>query len=93
MYIADVMCACVFCSFCIKIQKYLLIVTPGSSVCEVETQGMSHQNEDVLHASLVELFHHLWEVPKSPGVKSENPALICIIQIIPLHILMLKKVE
>lgn len=49
-----------------------------------------HQNKDILHAPLMELFHHLWEVSKSPWVISENPALICIIQIIPLHVLMLK---
>lgn len=48
---------------------------------------MSHQNKDVLHASRVEFLHHLWEVCESPGVKGEYPALVCIVQIIPLHIL------
>lgn len=53
----------------------------------------SHQNKDVLHASLMEFLHHLWKVPESPGVKGENSALICIIQIIPLHILMVRKIK
>lgn len=48
---------------------------------------MPHQDKDVLHASLMKLLHHLWEVPKSLGVKGEHPALICIVQVIPLHIL------
>lgn len=52
---------------------------------------MSHQDEDVLHASRVELLHHLWEVSESPGVKGEYPALVCIVQIIPLHILVVQK--
>lgn len=52
---------------------------------------MSHQNEDVLQASHVELLHHLWEVSETPGVKGEYPALVCIIQIIPLHILVVQK--
>lgn len=54
---------------------------------------MSHQDKDVLHAPLMELLHHLWEVPESPGVKSEHPALICIVQIIPLHILVMTKAK
>lgn len=54
---------------------------------------MSHQNEDVLHSSFMELLHHLWEVPESPGVKGEDPALICIVQVIPLHILMVTKAK
>ena len=52
---------------------------------------LSHQNKDVLQAALMEVFHHLWEVPESPGVKSEHPALSCIVQIIPLHILVMKR--
>lgn len=51
---------------------------------------MSHQNQDVLQASLMELFHHLREVTKSLGVKGENPALVCIIQVVPLYILIKK---
>lgn len=54
---------------------------------------MSHQDQDVLHASLMELLHHLWEVPKSPRVKGEYPALSCIVQVIPLHILVVKKAK
>lgn len=54
---------------------------------------MSHQDEDVFHASLMKLIHHLCEVPKSPGIKGEYPALIRIVQIIPLHILVVKKAK
>lgn len=48
---------------------------------------MPHQDEDVLHASCMELFYHLWEVSKSPGVEGEYPPLVWIVQVIPLHIL------
>lgn len=44
------------------------------------------QNQDVLHSSFMEVLHHLWEVPKSPGVKGEHPVLIGIVEIIPLYI-------
>lgn len=54
---------------------------------------MSHQDKDVLHACLMELLHQNWEVPESPGVKGEYPALICIVQIIPLHILVMKNTK
>lgn len=54
---------------------------------------MSDQNEDVLHAALMELLHHLWKVPEPPGVKGEDPALICVVKVIPLHILMLTRAK
>lgn len=52
---------------------------------------MPYQDEDVLQASLLELLHHLWEVPKSQRVKCEDPALVCIVQIIPLYILEMER--
>lgn len=72
---------------------WLFAILHDSIYFGVLNLNMSHQNKDVLHAPLMELLHHLWEVPKSPRVKSENPAFICIIQIVPLHILMLKDVK
>lgn len=54
---------------------------------------MSHQNKDVLHALLMELLNHLWEVPKSRRVKGEYPAFICVVQVIPLHILVVKEAK
>lgn len=40
---------------------------------------MSYHDEDVLQALCVELLHHFWEVSKSPGIKGEYPALVCIV--------------
>lgn len=54
---------------------------------------MSHQNKDVLHASLVKLLYHFWQIPESPGVKGEYPSLVCVIQVIPLYILLVKTVK
>lgn len=46
-----------------------------------------YQDKDVLQASCMEFLHHLWKVSKSPGVKGEYSALVCIVQIVPLYIL------
>lgn len=51
---------------------------------------MTYKDEDVLHASRVELVNHLWEISESPGVKGEYPAFLCIVQIIPLHVLIVQ---
>lgn len=51
---------------------------------------MTYKDEDVLHASRMELVNHLWEISESPGVKGEYPAFLCIVQIIPLHVLIVQ---
>lgn len=64
-----------------------------SSLSGLLNTKMSHQNKDVLHASLVKLLHHFWQIPESPGVKGEYPSLVCIIQVIPLYILLVKTLK
>lgn len=46
------------------------------------------QDENVSHAFLVELLHHLGQVSKPNWVKGEDSALVSIIQVVPLHILL-----
>lgn len=48
---------------------------------------MPYQDEDVSHAFLVELLHHLRQVSEVHGVKGEDSTLVCVIQVIPLHVL------
>lgn len=54
-------------------------------------ENVPHQDEDVLQASLVKFLHHLCQIPESQGVIGEDPAFVCVIQVIPLHILKKKK--
>lgn len=54
---------------------------------------MSYQNEDVLYAFLMKLLDHLRKITKSHRVEGEHPSLVCIVQVIPLHILEVKNIK
>lgn len=49
--------------------------------------SFTYYYKHVLHAQLMELINHLRQISKPLWIKSEASSLVCIIKVIPLHIL------
>lgn len=60
---------------------------PGAAEAQCQPALATHHNHDVPQPTAVEVPHHLWVVLEAFLVEGENSLGICVIQVVPLHIL------